>query len=121
MEETGIEHTARTIDAEIMKEVMTEQREKEIRELALKIFQKSLSFTFKPDADEKHIDELVASEPFQYYLEQAERQYDKRLKALANNKTYPVIDVPADGKSGMAGGAYTLCFVYSKHNRVHIL
>ena len=95
--------------------VPKEAREKAIRELALKIFQRKLDFVFKPDADPAHIDQLVESEPFQEYLKEAEKLYEKRLKALATNKTYPVIEVPADGKSGMMGGAYTLAFVYSKH------
>jgi len=113
-QETGIEHTARTIDAEIIKEVMNE-RQKEIQELALKIFQRRLDFTFKPDAKQEDIQTLMDSEPFQYYLQEAEKQYDKRQAALEVNKTYPVVEVPADGKSGMMGGAYCLAFVYSKH------
>jgi len=89
-------------------------RQLAIRELALKIFQRRLNFVFKPDADPAHIDELVKSEPFQEYLQEAEKQYEKRQKSLDVNKNYPVIEVPADGKSGMMGGAYTLAFVYSK-------
>ena len=95
--------------------VPKEARDKAIRELALKIFQRRLDFVFKPDADPAHIDQLVESEPFQIYLQEATELYEKRLKALAVNKTYPVIEVPADGKSGMMGGAYVLAFVYSKH------
>jgi len=30
-------------------------------------------------------------------------------------KIYPIIDVPATGKSDWGEGAFTLCFVYSKH------
>lgn len=29
---------------------------------------------------------------------------------------YPIYDIPADGKPKWMGGAFTLCFVYSKHN-----
>ena len=86
----------------------------EVRELALKIFQRKLDFKFKPDADSAHVDKLVESEPFQEYIREAEKQIEKRQQALANNKQYPVIEVPADGKSGMVGGAYVLAFVYSK-------
>lgn len=92
-----------------------EQREKEIRELALKIFKRKLGFVFRPDVEDHVIDELVASEPFQEYLQEAEKQYDKRITALSNNKMYPVIEVPADGRRGMMGGAYSLCFLYTKH------
>jgi hypothetical protein len=34
---------------------------------------------------------------------------------------YPIIDVPANGKPRWMYGAYTLCFVYSKHNGNFIL
>jgi len=101
--------------------IVPNERETEIRELAIKIFQRTLDFTFKADADPAVIDELVASEPFQYYIEQATKQYDKRTKALAVNKNYPVIEIKADGKSGMMGGAYCLCFVYSKHKGNFVL
>lgn len=112
--ESGIEHIARTIDAEIMKDLKEEVRQQEIRALAIKIFQRTLKFTFKPDADAAAIDKLVESEPFQYYLEQATLQYDKRQQALKVNKNYPVVEIPADGESGMMGGAYVMAFVYSK-------
>jgi len=92
-----------------------EQREKEIRELALKIFKRRLSFTFKPDVDPAVIQKLVDSEPFQEYIEEATKQYDKRQQALEVNKTYPVVEVPRDGRRGMMGGAYVLAFVYSKY------
>ncbi len=92
-----------------------EQRDNDIRELALKIFKRKLDFTFKADVEESVIDKLVASEPFQEYIQEATKQYDKRTKALVDNKHYPVMEIPADGKSGMVGGAYCLCFVYTKH------
>jgi len=92
-----------------------EEREKGIRELAIKIFQRKLDFTFKPDADEDAINKLVESEQFQYYIDEATKQYDKRQQALLVNKNYSVIEVPADGKSGMMGGAWVMAFVYSKH------
>ena len=92
-----------------------EQRDKDIQELALKIFRRRLNFTFKPDAKAEDIQILVDSEPFQEFLKEATLQYDKRTKALVDNKHYPVIEIPADGKSGMMGGAYCLCFLYTKH------
>ena len=91
--------------------------EQEVRELALKIFKRKLNFTFKPGVSEDVIDQLVASEPFQEYIGLAEKQLEKRAKALAVNKHYPVIEVPADGKAGMSWGAYALCFVYSKDRK----
>ena len=87
----------------------------EVRELALKIFQRKLDFRFKPDAEPTNVDKLVESEPFQEYIREAEKQIEKRQQALTDNKRYPVIEIEADGKSGMAGGAYVLAFVYSKY------
>jgi hypothetical protein len=95
--------------------------EQEVRELALKIFKRKLNFTFKPNVSEDVIDKLVTSEPFQEYIRLAEKQLKKRAKALAVNKHYPVIEVPADGESGMSWGAYVLCFVYSKHKGNFVL
>ena len=91
------------------------KREQAIRELSLKIFRRKLGFMFKEDVKDEVIDKLVASEPFQEYIQEATRQLDKRDVALTNNKMYPVIEIPADGNSGMAGGAYCLCFLYTKH------
>jgi len=94
---------------------MEDKRKQEIQELALKIFQRRLDFHFKDNPDPDVIQKLVDSEPFQEYLREAEKQYEKRQQALTNNKQYPVIEVPADGESGMMGGAYVLAFVYSKY------
>lgn len=101
--------------------VPNEKRKREVKELALKIFKRKLGFTFKKDVDPAAIEQLVTSEPFQEYIRIAEKQIEKREQALANNKMYPVIDVPADGKSGVMGGAYTLCFVYSKYRGNFVL
>ncbi len=38
-----------------------------------------------------------------------------------NSKNYPIIDVPANGNRMWVGGAYSLCFVYSKYNGNFIL
>lgn len=96
-------------------------KEQEVRELALKIFKRTLGFTFKPDVDEAIVDKLVESKPFQEYIKMAKKQLEKREQALVNNKMYPVIEVPADGKKGVAGGAYCLCFVYSKYRGNFVL
>lgn len=94
---------------------MEDNKKQEVIELALKIFKRKLGFTFRADVEPDVIEKLVKSEPFQYYIEEAENQLEKRGKALSNNKQYRVIEVPADGKRGVAGGAYVLCFVYSKY------
>ncbi|MEA3295813.1 MAG: hypothetical protein U9Q27_01555 [Patescibacteria group bacterium] len=38
-----------------------------------------------------------------------------------SNKKYPIIDVPASGKKSWMGGAYTLCFIYSKYKGNFVL
>jgi len=90
-------------------------RTEEVEELALKIFQRRLDFHFRPDAPEEVKRKLLDSEPFQEYIEEARKQLQEKAKRELRNKKYPVVEVPADGESGMAGGAYVLAFVYSKY------
>lgn len=37
------------------------------------------------------------------------------------NKNYPVINVASDGRCGWSGGAFTICFVYSKSHGNFVL
>lgn len=46
---------------------------------------------------------------------------EKDFTHFVKTGKYPVIDVPADGESRWMGGAYCLCFVYSKHHGNFIL
>lgn len=102
-------------NADVTIVVPNPKQEQDIRELALKIFRRKLGFMFREDVKQEVLDKLVASEPFQEYIQEATAQLNKRDLALTNNKMYPTIEIPADGKSGMAGGAWCLCFVYTKH------
>jgi hypothetical protein len=49
------------------------------------------------------------------YFPKAEKVYQKRLKAKLTKK-YSEIIVPNSGYTGWGGGAYTLCFLYTKHH-----
>ena len=51
---------------------------------------------------------------------------EKRMNEIVSKSTrkkynFPIIDVPASGNANWWEGAYTLCFVYSKHNGNFIL
>ena len=91
-------------------------KEKEMEDLAWKIFQKRLDISFRRPLTEDERNQIINSDPENYerYRNEARKILSKREAAL-DNKKYPVIEIPADGKSGMMGGAYCLCFVYTKH------
>lgn len=94
---------------------ITEEGRKVIEDLAWKIFKDDLKISFRrPLTDEEKEEIINSGRSYNHFRIKAIKIYEKRLKA-AQNKKYPVIDVPADGKSGMWGGAFCLCFVYSKH------
>lgn len=96
----------------------------EVEAIAWQVFQDKLQLTFKSDLSLRDKRDITEKPEYQYYREEATKIYNKRfakrLKAV-NNKKYPVIDVPSTGKSRWIGGAYTLCFVYSKYKGNFIL
>lgn len=101
-----------------------ENREQEIEKLAWQDFQDKvrISFICELTVDEK---KTITDVPaYQKHIRNATKLYEKRLakknKAIFNKK-YPIIDVPASGRRGMSGGAYTYCFVYSKYSGNFIL
>lgn len=91
-----------------------------IEDIAWEVFLRNTGLRFKREltADEKK--SITDVESYAYYREQAEKIYEKKQRALQNKK-YPIIDVPASGKPEWSGGAYTLCFVYSKYNGNFVL
>jgi len=96
----------------------------EIEKLAWQIFQDRLGLSFKREltADEKK--QITDVPEYQQYKDAAKKLYDERQKKKEKavlNKKYTVIDVPASGKRTWSGGAYTLCFVYSKNNGNFVL
>jgi len=51
-----------------------------------------------------------------------QQRLDEKLSNSTRKKyDFPIIDVPASGNPNWWEGAYTLCFVYSKHNGNFIL
>ena len=98
-----------------MEKLITETKKmEEIEKIAWQEFQNILGITFKRELTPNEKKQITDKPEFDYYREVATEIYEKKQKALSNKK-YPVIDIPADGKSGIAGGAYCLCFVYSKY------
>lgn len=97
-----------------------EDKKQMIEDIAWEVFLRNTGLRFKREltADEKK--SITDVESYAYYREQAEKIYEKKQLALQNKK-YPVIDVPASGKSGWSGGAYCLCFVYSKYKGNFVL
>lgn len=101
-----------------------DNRKVEVENLAWQIFKDRLGLSFKRELTIEEIKQITDVPEYQQYRDAAEKLYTERLakkeKALLNKK-YPVIDIPASGESGMMGGAYCLCFVYSKYNGNFVL
>jgi len=89
-----------------------------IENLAWQVFQDKTGLRFRRELTAEEKKSITDVEEYQKYREQATRLYEdrekKKQKAVLNKK-YPVIDVPATGKQEWMGGAYVLCFVYSKY------
>lgn len=91
-----------------------------IEAIAWQVFQRNLGVSFKRELTPEEKLSITEVESYEYYREQAEKIWKKKqLSAL--NKRYPVIEVPADGKSDWSEGGYCLCFVYSKYNGNFVL
>jgi hypothetical protein len=100
------------------------ERNKEIEKLAWQVFQDRLGLSFKRELTDEEKKSITEVSEYQQYVDIAIQIYNKRTakkeKAVLNKK-YPVIDVPASGKPTWMGGAYVLCFVYSKYKGNFIL
>jgi hypothetical protein len=101
-----------------------ENRNQEIEDLAWQVFQDKTGLSFRRELTPEEKKSVTEVESFGYYRDQATKLYEyrekKKQKAVLNKK-YPVIDVPASGKRMWGGGAYVLCFVYSKFNGNFVL
>ena len=97
---------------------MEDTKKQDIETLAWELFQDITGLRFRRNFTPEEMKSITDVKEYQQYRDKAARLYEKRamkkLKAL-NNKKYPEIEVPATGKRGWGGGAYTLCFVYSKY------
>lgn len=100
--------------------IVNVEREAAIEDIAWKLFVNKLGLRFKKELSPEEKKRITDVPEFEYYREQAVKYYEKKQQALLNKK-YPVIEVPASGKSTWMGGAYVLCFVYSKYNSNFVL
>lgn len=95
--------------------------DKTIADIAWQIFQDKMNISFiRPLTDEEK-KPIVEEESYKFYIEEATKLYEKRVAGLKNVGKLPIIDVPASGKTCWMGGAFSLIFVYSKHNGNFIL
>jgi hypothetical protein len=105
-------------------ENIAKERTEEIEKLAWQVFQDRLGLSFKRELTEDEKKKITEVPDYQEYRDAATKLYEERLRKkekAINNKKYPIIDVPASGKSSWYGGAFTLCFVYSKYNGNFVL
>lgn len=99
-------------------------KDKEINDLAWKIFKEKLGLRFTHELSVEQKKSITDEESYQYYIEEGEKLYNKRMASKAKaltSKQYKIIDVPANGNPEWYGGAFTLAFVYSKYNGNFIL
>ena len=94
--------------------------EKEIEDIAWQLFLNRMNIRFKRELTSEEKKGITDVDTYEYYRQEAKKVLKKRERALLDKK-YPVIEIPADGKSGMNGGAYCLCFVYSKYDGNFVL
>ena len=102
----------------------TPKLNQEIEDIAWQVFQDRLGLKFKKSLTSKQKKEITDVISYEYYRKEATKIYENREKKKQKavlNKKYPIIDVPASGKSEWYGGAFTLCFVYSKYKGNFIL
>jgi len=97
-----------------------EDKKQIIEDIAWQVFVNKLGLTFKRELTPEEKLTISEKDDYNNYREQATKIYEKKQKALLNKK-YPEIEIPADGNSGIMGGAYCLCFVYSKYNGNFVL
>ena len=94
--------------------------DREIEDIAWQVFLNRLGLSFKRKLTFDEMLGITGKPEYQQYRDEAIKIYEKKQRALLNKK-YPVIEVPASGNAGWMGGAYTLCFVYSKYNGNFVL
>ena len=97
-----------------------EDKSTAIEEIAWQLFLNKSGISFIRELTPKERKSVTDEESFEYYRKEAVKLYEKKQRALTNKK-YPVIEVAASGKRGMYGGAYCLCFVYSKYDGNFVL
>lgn len=97
-----------------------ELHKSEIDDIAFKLLQKRLGLKFKRELTSEEKLKIIEKPEFKVYIDDAILIFKKKFNSL-NNKKYPIIDVPSSGKKEWMGGAYSLCFVYSKYKGNFVL
>jgi len=100
------------------------ERIEAVEVLAWQLFQDITGISFKRKLTPEEKKSVTDIEAYQQYRVKAEKLYAKRLakrEKSMSNKRYPVIEVPASGNPEWGGGAYVLCFVYSKYKGNFVL
>ena len=96
-----------------------------LRKEFITAFQKSLSTRLKESRknEDKSIQDLTSAiQKFEDEILILQERMDEILSKSTRKKyEFQIIDVPATGKSDWWEGAYTMCFVYSKHKGNFIL
>jgi len=107
---------------EVLKNVegFNSEKVEEIEKIAWQMFQNKMNIRFKRELTVDARKSITDVESYQYFREEATKLYNKKQRALSN-KRYPIIDVKASGVPTFYGGAYCLCFVYSKYNGNFVL
>lgn len=98
------------------------EKNEKLETLTWDIFLMKLGFGFKRELTKEEKQEILQADPnfHQKCIDETKKVLEKKEKSLLNKK-YPVIEVPASGKPNWGGGAYCLCFVYSKYNGNFVL
>jgi len=96
------------------------ERNQEIEKIAWEVFLRCTGLSFRRELTPEEKKKISDVPDYENYREQASKIWKKKQLALQNKK-YPEIEVPATGKRTRMGGAYCLCFVYSKYNGNFVL
>lgn len=99
---------------------MENEKKEQIEKIAWQVFLNKTGLSFQKELTADEMKRITDVDSYEYYRHEAEKIWEKKQRAILNKK-YPVIDVPANGKRGWCGGAYCLCFVYSKYNGNFVL
>jgi len=91
-----------------------------IEDIAWQMFLDGLGIRLSRKLTSEEMGKITSDESYEYYRQKATKLYEKKQRAVLNKK-YPVIDVPASGNRDWSGGAYCLCFVYSKYKGNFVL
>jgi hypothetical protein len=105
-------------------EISQRQTKNEVEKLAWQIFKDRLGLSFKATLTAEQMKKITDVPDYQQYRDMAEKLYVERQakqEKAALCKKYKIVDIPASGKRGMDGGAFCLCFVYSKNNGNFVL